>query len=313
MNRKTKESTRVAFAKALLEAGRTNPSIVTVAADSQSRFGDFVKEFPERSINVGIAEQTMVGVAAGFAISGYVPVITSYANFLAFRALEQIRVDIASELLNVKMIGTDTGFASAWLGFTHLALEDVAAISALPGIVIIDPADAIEAFEATKAMLNYEGPVYMRIRGRKEEPILPTEFHKFEIGKARVLKAGNDVMIVACGSSVYDCLEAANILKSYGIDAMVVNMATIRPLDEDFLLYSLPFFKKVVTVECHNIKGGLGSSIAELLSEKAIGTQLLRMGVRDRFGTAGADSMLKKAFLLDSSAITNNVREFLNE
>lgn len=312
MSREQIKSTRDAFAEALLEVGRNNPEVITIAADSQSRYGKFVKEFPKRSFNVGIAEQTMVGVAAGFALSGYTPVVTSYANFLAFRALEQIRVDIATEKLNVKMIGTDTGFASAWLGFTHLALEDMAAISSLPNIAIIDPADAIETFEATKAIFNYDGPVYMRIRGRKAEPILPIESRNFKIGKAEVLKTGKDILMIACGSSVYDCLIAANLLKAKKVDAMVVNMATIRPIDEEFLLNLISSFKKTVTVECHNVKGGLGSVIAELIAEKAVDTQLLRIGVRNRFGTAGSDDMLKKAFFLDGPGIAANVEKFLN-
>ena len=313
MSEKQKKSTRVAFAEALLEVGRVNSKIVTIAADSQSRYGQFVKEFPERSFNVGIAEQTMVGVASGFALSGYIPVVTSYANFLAFRAIEQIRVDVATEKLNVKMVGTDTGFSSQWLGFTHLALEDMAAISALPNIVIIDPADAVEAFEATKAIFDYEGPVYMRIRGRKEEPILPIKSRKFEIGKAQVLKPGKDILIIACGSSVYDSLQAAEILKDKNIDAMVVNMATIRPIDEKTLLDLIPSFTKVMTVECHNIRGGLGSTIAEFISERGINTQLLRMGVKERFGMAGSDEMLKQAFSLDGPGIARSAEKFLNE
>lgn len=313
MSKEQIKSTRAAFAQSLLEVGRTNSKVVTLAADSQSRYGAFVTEFPERSFNVGIAEQTMVGAAAGFALSGYIPVVTSYANFLAFRALEQIRVDVATERLNVKMVGTDTGFASAWLGFTHLALEDMAAISSLPNIVIIDPADATETFDATKAMFDYDGPVYMRIRGRQPEPVLSLNSDRFEIGKARVVKAGNDVLIIACGSSVYDGLEASNLLKARNIDSMVVNMATIRPLDEDFLLDLIASFKKVVTVECHNVRGGLGSAIAELMAEKPINTQLLRIGVRNRFGTAGTDDMLKKEYFLDGPGIAATVEKFLSD
>jgi len=312
IERQTK-STRVAFAEALLEVGKVNPKIVTIAADSQSRYGEFVKVFPERSFNVGIAEQTMVGVASGFALSGYIPVVTSYANFLAFRAIEQIRVDVATEKLNVKLIGTDTGFSSQWLGFTHLALEDMAAISALPNIAIIDPADAIEAFEATKAIFDYDGPVYMRIRGRHEEPILPIQSRKFQIGKAEILRSGKDVLIIACGSSVYDSLEAARILEDRKIDAMVVNMATIRPVDESLLADIISPFAKVVTVECHNVRGGLGSTIAEFIAEKGINAKVLRMGVKDRFGMAGTEEMLKKVFSLDGQGLAASVEKFLNQ
>lgn len=181
-----KKSTRTSFAEAIVELGEKNPDVVTVAADSASRYGDFIKKIPERSFNVGIAEQTMVSVAAGMALCGKIPVVTSYANFLAFRAAEQIRVDVAGSKLNVKLIGTDTGFSSAWLGFTHLALEDMGVIRAIPGIVIIDPADAAEAYVATKAIFEYNGPVYMRLRGRKEEPVIFYKKKDFKIGKEKL-------------------------------------------------------------------------------------------------------------------------------
>ncbi|MEA4848225.1 MAG: hypothetical protein VB106_13435, partial [Clostridiaceae bacterium] len=207
-----KKSTRTAFAEALTEMGYKNKNIVTVAADSASRYGDFVKKFPGRSFNVGIAEQTMIGVAAGLAQSGKIPVVTSYANFLAFRAIEQVRVDIAASGQNVKLIGSDTGFSSEWLGFTHLALEDMAAIRAVPGIVIIDPSDADEVYQATKEIFDYEGPVYMRLRGRKEEPLITVSETSFKIGKGQVLAKGGDVLIIACGSAVNNSLEAAELL-----------------------------------------------------------------------------------------------------
>ncbi|TYP57860.1 transketolase family protein [Thermosediminibacter litoriperuensis] len=308
-----KKSTRTSFAEALLEVGEKNSNVVVVAADSASRYGDFVKRFPERSFNVGIAEQTMVGVAAGLALSGKIPAVTSYANFLAFRAIEQVRVDVATANLNVKMIGTDTGFSSAWLGFTHLALEDVAAVRALPNIVIIDPADAMEAYSATKAMFDYIGPVYMRLRGRKDEPVIFTKEDKFEIGKGRVLVEGKDVLIVACGGALYDSLKAAEILRLKGIYATVVNMATVRPVDKKLLTELTSYLDKVVTVEHHNITGGLGSAVAEFLAEKGSGVKFLRMGVKDRFGTAGSEEMLKRHFGLDSGAIAETVENFIKE
>jgi transketolase len=307
-----KKSTRTAFIEAITKMGMNNKDIVTIAADSQSRYGDFVKEFPERSFNVGIAEQTMIGVAAGLALSGKIPVVTSYANFLTFRAIEQIRVDIATENLNVKLVGTDTGFSSAWLGFTHLALEDMASIRAIPNIVIIDPADAVEAYEAACAMFEYKGPVYLRLRGRKEEPVLTIPRQSFKIGKGQILKEGTDVALIACGSSVYESLRAADLLTSRGIDAAVINMATIRPLDEELVIEMAENTKKVVTVETHNITGGLGSAVGELMAEKLPGAHLLRLGIKDRFGTAGSEDMLKKEFKLDGEGIAENVERFLN-
>jgi len=308
-----KKSTRSSFAEALVETGYKNRNIVTVAADSASRYGDFAKIFPERSFNVGIAEQTMIGVAAGLAFSGKIPVVASYANFLTFRAIEQVRVDIATGGLNVKLIGTDTGFSSAWLGFTHLALEDMAAVRSVPGIAIVDPADAEEAYKATQALLEYEGPVYMRLRGRKEEALLPVPDKKFEIGKAQILSKGGDVLIIACGGAVYDSLKAAEILQLNGISAAVVNMATIRPMDEKLLAELASSIKNIVTVEHHNITGGLGSAVAEFLAENKRDVGLLRMGMENRFGTAGSEEMLKKEFGLDSESLALRVEKFLKD
>lgn len=307
-----KKSTRTAFAEALLEMGYKNENIVTVAADSASRFGDFVKKFPERSFNVGIAEQTMISVAAGLAQSGKIPVVTSYANFMAFRAIEQVRVDIASSGQNVKLIGTDTGFSSEWLGFTHIALEDMAAIRAVPGIVIIDPADADEAYKATKAIFEYEGPVYMRLRGRKEEPMLNIPGQDFKIGRGQVLAEGGDVLVVACGYAVYYSLKAAEIMKSKGINPTIINMSTIRPLDEELIAKYALSTKNVVTVEHHNITGGLGSAVAEFLSENMTCTRLKRLGVGNQFGEAGNIEMLVKEFGLDDAGIAASIERFLN-
>lgn len=307
-----KKSTRTAFAEALIEMGYKNENIVTVAADSASRYGDFVKKFPERSFNVGIAEQTMVSVAAGLAQSGKIPVVTSYANFLAFRAIEQVRVDIAGSRQNVKLIGSDTGFSSGWLGFTHLALEDMAAIRAVPGIVIIDPSDADEAYKATKEILDYNGPVYMRLRGRKEEPLLNIPGKDFKIGNGRILAEGGDVLIIACGNAVYNSLKAAEIIKSKGINPTIINMSTISPLDEELIAKYVSSIKNIVTVEHHNIIGGLGGSVAEFLSEKMTCTRLKRLGVTNRFGEAGDSEMLIKEFGLDGASIAANIEKFIN-
>lgn len=306
-----KKSTRTAFAEALLEMGNKNENIVTVAADSASRFGDFVKKFPGRSFNVGIAEQTMVSVAAGLAQSGKIPVTAAYANFLAFRAIEQVRVDIAGSGQNVKLIGTDTGFSSGWLGFTHIALEDIAAMRAVPGIVIIDPSDAEEAYKATKEILDYEGPVYMRLRGRKEEPLLNIPEKDFKIGRGQVLAEGGDVLIIACGNAVYNSIKAAELMKSKGINPTVINMSTIRPLDEELIAKYASSIKNIVTVEHHNVTGGLGSAVAEFLSENMNCIRLKRLGGGNCFGEAGDIEMLIKEFGLDGAGIAASVERFL--
>ncbi|MGE5588770.1 MAG: transketolase family protein [Clostridia bacterium] len=304
-------STRSAFIAALIEAGRFNTGIVVVSADSESRFGGFVKEFPNRSFNVGIAEQTMVGMAAGLALTGKTPVITAYANFLAFRALEQIRVDIAAEKLDVKIVGTDTGFSAGWSGYTHLALEDMAAIRALPNIVIMDPADGNEAFHATRAMFEHRGPVYIRLRGRQGEPALPVADRPFVIGQGEVLVEGEDVLIVACGAAVYHSLEAARLLREQGWSPSVVKMSTVRPLDEGLLGELAARIPKVVTVEEHSIVGGLGSAVAEFLCERGIGAHLRRLGVVNGFCRPGSEKALRKALSLDSEGIASAVSRFL--
>lgn len=308
-----KKSTRVSFAEALVEMGYKNENIVTVAADSASRYGDFVKKFPERSFNVGIAEQTMIGVAAGLAQSGKIPVVTCYANFLTFRAIEQVRVDIASSNQNVKLIGSDTGFSSGWLGFTHIALEDMAAMRAVPGIVIIDPADAEETYQATKKIFDYDGPVYMRIRGRKEEPLLNAPRYSFTIGKGQVLTEGGDVLVISCGGAVSGSLEAAEILRSDGINATVINMPTIRPLDKELIGEYAPQIKHVVTVEHHSITGGLGSAVAEFLAENIPGKRFKRIGVENCFGKSGSPEMQLRECGLDGAGIAAKIEKILKD
>jgi transketolase len=239
-------------------------------------------------------------------------VVTSYANFLVFRAVEQIRVDIATSRQNVKLIGSDTGFSAEWLGFTHHAIEDIAAIRAVPGIVIIDPSDAEETYQATKEIFNYNGPVYLRIRGRKEEPLITVPRENFRIGKGQVLSKGGDVLVIACGSAVNESLIASEILKLDGIKATVINMSTIRPLDEELIAEYASSIKNIVTVEHHNISGGLGSAVAEFLSENITGTRLKRIGVENRFSEAGSVEMLMKEFGLDGEGIAAKVKGFLS-
>ncbi|MCC9295748.1 transketolase family protein [Clostridium sp. MT-14] len=311
MMTENKKSTRDAFIDGLLSVGEGNRKIVTVAADSQSRYGSFVNLYRERSFNVGIAEQSMIGIAAGLALAGKIPVVTSYANFLTFRACEQIRVDIAGQNLNVKIVGTDTGFSSEWLGYTHMALEDVASIRSIPNVVIIDPADYNEAFAATRAAFEYKGPVYLRLRGRKKENLVYDRIQDFQIGRGNVLRKGKDAVVISSGGAVYDSLKAVDLLRQNGINAALIDMASIRPLDDELILNFVSKIKTVVTVEDHNIVGGLGSAVAELLSENTRDTTLLRLGVKDSFGTAGTDEMLKKKFMLDTDGIASGIRSFI--
>lgn len=307
----SRRSTREAFIDALLEISKKNENIVTIAADSQSRYGEFPNLHKNRSFNVGIAEQSMVGIAAGLALSGKIPVVTAYANFLTFRAAEQIRVDIAGQNLNVKIVGTDAGFSSEWLGYTHVALEDVAAIRSMPNIVIIDPADYDETFAATKAMFDYNGPVYLRLRGKGKEPQVYEKMESYKIGKGNILRGGSNIAIICSGGAVYDSLSAANILKGENIEATVIDMASIRPLDKELILDLALKVNLIVTVEDHNVIGGLGSAVAELISENCNNVKLLRLGVKDRFGTAGTEELLKKNFMLDDVGIAYNISEFL--
>ena len=288
-------ATRDAYGEALAELGAVNENIVVLEADlsKSTKTSDFKKVYPERHFNMGIAEQNMLGVAAGFAAAGKVPFASSFAVFATGRAYDQIRNSIAYPNLNVKIAATHAGLTVGEDGGSHQMLEDIALMRALPNMTVIVPADGIETKQAVKAAAEYEGPVYIRM-GRPKVPVLFGHDYKFEIGKGVVLKEGTDVTLVGTGIMVSKAVEAAELLAAEGISAAVVNISTIKPLDAELIIAQAQKTGAIVTCEEHNIYGGLGSAVAEVLVENCP-VPMTRVGVADQFGESGLpDELLEK-------------------
>ena len=288
-----KKSTRQAYGEALAKLGKENKDIVVLEADlsKSTMTAYFQKEFPERHINLGIAEADMMATAAGIATTGKIPFVSTFAHFAAGRAFDQIRNSIVYPRLNVKICPTHAGVSLGEDGGSHQSVEDMALMRSLPGMVVLSPADAVETEKMIYAVAQYEGPVYVRL-GRLNIPVLYDDSYKFEIGKAHTLREGNDVAIIATGLMVYEAMEAAKILEEKGIEARVINMSTIKPLDEETVLKAAKECKFIVTSEEHSVIGGLGGAVAEYLSE-ACPTKVVRYGIYDVFGqSADGDTML---------------------
>ena len=312
MSEVKKIATRDSYGNALAELGATCPDLVVLDADlsGATKTGVFKKAFPERHINCGIAEGNMMAVAAGIATTGKVPFASSFAMFAAGRAFEQVRNSIGYPHLNVKIGATHAGISVGEDGATHQCNEDIALMRTIPGMVVINPADDIEARAAVKAAYEYEGPVYMRF-GRLAVPVInDNENYKFEIGKGIVLREGKDVTIIATGLEVAETLAAADMLAADGIEAKVINIHTIKPLDEELVIAAAKETGKVVTVEEHSVIGGLGSAVADVLAEKAP-TKMLKIGVNDTFGESGPAVALIKKYGLDAESIYKKVKEFV--
>lgn len=307
-----KIATRDSYGNALVELGKEHENLIVLDADlaAATKTGTFKKAFPERHIDCGIAESNMMGIAAGIATTGKVPFASSFAMFAAGRAFEQVRNSIGYPHLNVKIGATHAGISVGEDGATHQCNEDIALMRTIPGMVVINPSDDIEARAAVKAAYEYEGPVYMRF-GRLAVPVInDTPDYKFEIGKGVVLKEGRDVAIIATGLCVNEALEAAKLLAEKGIDAKVINIHTIKPLDEDLVVEAAKECGKIVTVEEHSVIGGLGSAVCDVLCEKAP-TQVLKIGVNDTFGESGPAVELIKKYGLDGASICAKVEAFV--
>ena len=312
MSEVVKIATRESYGNALVELGRENENLVVLDADlaAATKTDIFKKAFPERHIDCGIAECNMVGIAAGLASTGKIPFVSSFAMFAAGRAFEQIRNSVAYPHLNVKIGATDAGISVGEDGATHQCNEDIALMRAIPGMVVINPADDIEAKAAVKAAAEFDGPVYLRF-GRLATPVINDNAdYKFELGKGVVLREGSDVTIVATGLCVAESLEAAKKLEADGISAKVINIHTIKPLDEELIVSAARETGKVVTVEEHSVIGGLGSAVCDCLSEKAP-TQVLKIGVNDVFGESGPAVKLIAKYGLDADSIYNKVKSFV--
>ena len=304
-----KIATRDSYGNALVELGKKHPEVVVLDADlaGATKTSVFMKEFPERHIDCGIAEGNMMGVAAGLAATGKVPFASTFAMFAAGRAFEQIRNSIGYPHLNVKIGATHAGISVGEDGATHQCNEDIALMRTIPGMVIINPSDDIEAKAAVEAAYEYEGPVYLRF-GRLAVPVInENENYKFEIGKGIVLREGKDVAIFATGLEVYEALVAAEKLAADGIEAKVINIHTIKPIDKDLIIETAKECGKVVTVEEHSVVGGLGSAVCDVLSEN-YPTSVLKIGINDVYGESGPATELIKKYNLDSNGIYNSIK-----
>jgi transketolase len=302
---------REAYGRTLVDLGKTHPDLVVLDADLtvSTKTNLFGNEFPSRFFTMGVSEQDMMATAAGFALAGKIPFASTFAVFATGRAWEHIRQSIAFPNLNVKIVATHAGLTVGEDGATHQALEDIALMRVLPNMTVIVPADAVETEKVIRTIIDVDGPTYVRL-ARAKFPTIFKNTYQFEIGKAPILREGKHVAIFATGIMVSKALEAAEILKKEGIDAFVVNVSSIKPIDADTIMELATETGAVVTAEDHNIIGGLGGAIAEVLGEHAP-TPMKRIGMRDRFGTSGNGLELLEYFGLDSKDMVVAVHELL--
>ena len=312
MSEVKKIATRESYGNALVELGKKYDDVVVLDADlaAATKTGTFKKAFPERHIDCGIAESNMVGVAAGIAATGKVPFASSFAMFAAGRAFEQIRNSVGYPKLNVKIGATHASISVGEDGATHQCNEDIALMRTIPGMVVINPADDVEAKAAVQAAYEHAGPVYLRF-GRAAVPVInDNPEYKFELGKAVTLKEGTDVTIIASGLPVSESLAAAEKLAADGINAAVINMHTIKPLDETAVVEAASKTGKIVTVEEHSVIGGLGSAVCDVVAQKAP-ARVLKIGVNDVYGESGPAAELIKKYGLDAESIYAKVKDFV--
>lgn len=309
-----KIATRESYGNALAELGAQYPNLVVLDADlaAATKTGVFKKAFPERHIDCGIAECNMIGIAAGLAATGKIPFASSFAMFAAGRAFEQVRNSIGYPHLNVKIGATHAGITVGEDGASHQCNEDLALMRTIPGMAVICPSDDIEAKAAVKAAIEYEGPVYLRF-GRSAVPIInDTPGYKFEMGKGVVVREGKDVTIIATGICVCEAMEAAEMFEKEGVSAKVINIHTIKPLDEALVIAAAKETGKVVTVEEHSVIGGLGSAVCDCLSAH-LPTKVCKIGMQDVFGESGPAAELVKKYGLDAEGIYRTTKAFISQ
>ena len=300
----TKLATAEIYGRTLVELGEENPNVVALTADlaGSTKIGDFKAKFPERFFNVGIAEQNLIGIAAGMAKGGLIPFASSFSVFTSLRALDQVHTDVCYQNVNVKIIGTHGGTSFGQAGSTHHAIEDFAAIRGLVNMTLICPADGIETGLAVRAAANTPGPFYIRINRGFDMVVYNTDDYGFEVGKAVEMVEGNDITLIACGSCVYQAVQAAKVLKAdYNISARVLNMHTIKPIG------------RIITVEDHSVIGGLGSAVAEVLCESGIPCTFKRLGLQDKFSAIGLHEDLMAMHEIDQEGIVKNARDLMEK
>lgn len=302
-------ASRDGYGEGVVEAGKKNTNVVVLCCDltESTRSDTFKKEFPDRFIELGVAEQNMAGVGAGMALSGKVPFVASYAVFSPGRNWDQIRVSICYTNANVKIIGAHAGISVGPDGATHQALEDIAITRVLPNMTVLVPADYEQTKKAVISAASVDGPVYIRF-GRNKTAAFTTRMTPFEIGKAQVLRRGGQVGVIAAGPLVYEALMAAEELASE-VDVEVINLHTIKPVDRDEIVRLAQKTKRIVTVEEHQINGGVGGAVAEVLMEEGVGAKMIRVGMRDSFGESGEPDELLAKYGMDRKAIIKAIRE----
>ncbi len=311
---KAANQTRLAFGQALSELGAREPRTVVLSADTQDLLGirPYIERFPERFIELGIAEQNTIGVASGLATTGLRPYVCAYAPFITARSMEQVRNDVAYANQRVVIGAGASGISLGVAGGTHHALEDIALMRSLPNMTVIVPADADEAYRATLATLDIDGPVYMRLGGRVEEPPHTGADTPFRLGRALELRKGNDIAVIACGAMVDLAVKASDQLKGEGINARVLNMHTIKPFDRDAVLKAAAETRGIVTAEEHHLVGGLGGAVADLLAVEQP-TRMRMIGMPDTFAVVGPTVRVREKYGMSVDAIVKACRELLEK
>ncbi|SFJ55114.1 transketolase [Terrisporobacter glycolicus] len=308
----SKIATREAYGKALVKLGKINDDVVVLDADlsKSTKTNDFLKAYPNRFFNMGIAEQNLVGAACGFAAAGKIPFASTFAMFATGRAFEVIRNSVCYPKLNVKICATHAGITVGEDGGSHQSVEDISLMRSIPNMTVVVPADGVEAEKMIFAAAEFNGPMYVRL-GRSAVPTIFEEDYNFEIGKGVVLRDGNDATIIACGIMVNEAIIAADMLKEENIDVRVINMSTIKPIDTELIIKAAKETKAIITAEEHSIIGGLGSAVSEVVSENHPAI-VRKVGVNDSFGESGTPNELLEKYGLTAKNIVEKVKEALN-
>ncbi|HPS93018.1 MAG TPA: transketolase family protein [Deltaproteobacteria bacterium] len=301
------------YGEVLSQLGDTYPDLVALTADlaSSTKIGRFGKKYPQRFINVGIAENSMFGMAAGLALAGLRPVVSTFAAFASLRSAEQVRTDICYQNLNVKIISTHAGISFGQAGSTHHCTEDIAVMRSFANMTVIVPADGLETGNAVAAAMEWPGPVYIRIGRGFEPPVNKTKDYGYEIGKAITMRDGTDVAIIACGVGVLQAVRAAEVLDRQGLSARVINMHTIKPIDREVIIQAVKDTRRIITVEDHNIMGGLGSAVAEVIVESGKACAFRKLGVPDCYSIVGYPEDLYHFYKFDADGIVETVSELM--
>ncbi len=301
------------YGEVLSQLGDRYPDIVAITADlaTSTKIGRFGKKYPERFINVGIAENSMFGLAAGLALAGLRPVVSTFAVFTALRSAEQVRTDICYQNLNVKIISTHAGISFGQAGSTHHCTEDLAVMRSFPNMTVIAPADGIETGNAVAAAMEMSGPVYIRIGRGFEPPVYKDQNYGFTIGKAITMRDGKDITLIACGVGVLQAMRAAEVLDKQGLSVRVINMHTIKPIDRDVILKAVQETRRIVTIEDHSIMGGLGTAVGEVIVESGKACGFKKLGVPDCFSIVGYPEDLYHHYKFDADGIVETVGELM--